>query len=69
MGHIVLNDPSEARRLPTWKEQPAVLGIRLNIAGEQAAWLTQLVPAAILAQYEGVKPPKAISTNRMAIHR
>jgi hypothetical protein len=25
--------------------------------------------AAILAQYEGVKPPKAISTNRMAIHR
>src|SRR5258708_25351365 len=40
MGHIALNDPGDARRLPTWKEQPAVLGIRLNIAGEQAAWLT-----------------------------
>jgi predicted TIM-barrel fold metal-dependent hydrolase len=40
MGHIALNDPGEARRLPTWRQQPAVLGIRLNIAGEQAAWLT-----------------------------
>jgi len=40
MGHIALDDPGEARRLPTWKQQPAVLGIRLNIAGEQAKWLT-----------------------------
>jgi len=40
MGHNALNDPGEARRLPTWRQQPAVLGIRLNIAGEQAAWLT-----------------------------
>ena len=40
MGRIALNDPGTARRLPTWKEQPGVLGIRLNIAGEQAAWLT-----------------------------
>jgi predicted TIM-barrel fold metal-dependent hydrolase len=40
MGHIVLDDPGEARRLPAWKPQPAVLGIRLNIAGAQAAWLT-----------------------------
>jgi predicted TIM-barrel fold metal-dependent hydrolase len=40
MGHIALNDSGEARRLPTWRQQPAVLGIRLNIAGEQAAWLT-----------------------------
>jgi predicted TIM-barrel fold metal-dependent hydrolase len=40
MGHIRLDDPGEARRLPTWREQPAVLGIRLNIAGAQAAWLT-----------------------------
>jgi predicted TIM-barrel fold metal-dependent hydrolase len=40
MGHIVLDDPAEARRLPAWKRQPAVLGIRLNIAGAQAAWLT-----------------------------
>jgi predicted TIM-barrel fold metal-dependent hydrolase len=40
MGRIALDDPGSARRLPTWREQPAVLGIRLNIAGEQAAWLT-----------------------------
>ena len=40
MGRIALNDPTTARRFPTWREQPGVLGIRLNIAGEQAAWLT-----------------------------
>ncbi len=40
MGRIALNDPGTARRFPTWKEQPGVLGIRLNIAGEQVAWLT-----------------------------
>jgi predicted TIM-barrel fold metal-dependent hydrolase len=39
MGHIALDDPGEARRLPGWREQPAVLGIRLNIAGPQAKWL------------------------------
>lgn len=40
MGHIALDDPNEARRLPGWREQPAVLGVRLNIAGAQAKWLT-----------------------------
>jgi predicted TIM-barrel fold metal-dependent hydrolase len=40
MGHITLDDPGEARRLATWREQPAVLGIRLNISGEQAKWLS-----------------------------
>ena len=40
MGHIRLDDPGEARRLPAWRQQPAVLGIRLNIAGAQAKWLT-----------------------------
>lgn len=40
MGRIALNDPTTARRLPTWREQLGVLGIRLNIAGDQAAWLT-----------------------------
>src|SRR5436190_2126804 len=40
MGRVPLNDPGSANRLPTWKQQPGVLGIRLNIAGEQAAWLT-----------------------------
>ena len=40
MGHIALDDPGAARRLPGWREQPAVLGVRLNIAGPQAKWLT-----------------------------
>jgi predicted TIM-barrel fold metal-dependent hydrolase len=40
MGRIALNDPTRASRLPTWREQPGVLGVRLNIAGTQAAWLT-----------------------------
>ena len=40
MGRIALNDPTTARRFPTWREQPGVLGIRLNIAGDQTAWLT-----------------------------
>lgn len=39
-GRIALNDPATAHRFPTWREQLGVLGIRLNIAGEQAAWLT-----------------------------
>ena len=39
MGRIALNDPTTGRRLATWKEQLGVLGIRLNIAGDQAAWL------------------------------
>jgi predicted TIM-barrel fold metal-dependent hydrolase len=39
MGLINLNDPTAARRFPAWREQPGVLGIRLNIAGEQARWL------------------------------
>jgi predicted TIM-barrel fold metal-dependent hydrolase len=40
MGHIALDDPGEARRLATWKQQPAVLGVRLNVANQQANWLT-----------------------------
>lgn len=40
MGRIALNDPTTAKRLPTWKQQPGVLGIRLNIAADQANWLT-----------------------------
>ena len=40
MGLINLNDPTAARRFPNWKEQFAVLGIRLNIRVDQAAWLT-----------------------------
>jgi len=40
MGRIALNDPQTALRFPTWKQQPGVVGIRLNIAGAEAKWLT-----------------------------
>lgn len=40
MGRIALDNPANAKRLATWREQPGVLGVRLNIAGPQAAWLT-----------------------------
>jgi predicted TIM-barrel fold metal-dependent hydrolase len=40
MGRINLDDPNEAKRLPGWRDQPAVLGVRLNIAAKEAPWLT-----------------------------
>jgi predicted TIM-barrel fold metal-dependent hydrolase len=40
MGRVNLNDSKNAARLPTWRDQPGVLGIRLNITGEQTKWLT-----------------------------
>jgi predicted TIM-barrel fold metal-dependent hydrolase len=40
MGRIALNDPTTERRFEFWRHQRGVLGIRLNIAGEQARWLT-----------------------------
>src|SRR5439155_24261871 len=40
MGRIELDNPGEAARLVTWREEPALLGVRLNIASEQAKWLT-----------------------------
>ncbi len=40
MGRIQLNDPNEAKRLPGWRQQPAVLGVRLNIGPVEAPWLT-----------------------------
>jgi predicted TIM-barrel fold metal-dependent hydrolase len=39
MGCVSLNDPAVARRFPTWKEQAGVLGIRLNIRGDEATLL------------------------------
>src|SRR5688500_1418490 len=39
MGRRALDDPNAGRRLPTWKEQPGVLGIRLNFNRGQAVWL------------------------------
>lgn len=41
MGCVSLRDPSAAKRFPTWKEQhDGVLGIRLNIRGDDAVRFT-----------------------------
>jgi len=40
MARIDLDKPDRAARLSTWRNQPGVLGIRINIVGEQAKWLT-----------------------------
>lgn len=40
MGRIPLEKPESAARLPKWKEQPGMLGIRLTFLGPAAAWLT-----------------------------
>ncbi len=36
MGRIGLDNPANAQRLAAWRDQPAVLGVRLNIGAEQA---------------------------------
>lgn len=40
MARIALDKPDRAARLATWRDQPGVLGVRLNIAAAQASWLT-----------------------------
>jgi len=40
MARIALDKPDRAARLATWRDQPGVLGVRLNFSPEQAAWLT-----------------------------
>src|SRR5262245_4324419 len=40
MARIALDKPDRVARLPTWREQPGVLGVRLNFSPEQARWLT-----------------------------
>jgi predicted TIM-barrel fold metal-dependent hydrolase len=54
MGRITLNDPQAPARLPTWKQQPGMLGIRLTFNGAQVNWLSDgtadwLWPAAAKA--------------------
>jgi predicted TIM-barrel fold metal-dependent hydrolase len=39
MGCVSLSDPPAARRFPTWRQQRGVLGIRLNIRGDDAGLL------------------------------
>jgi predicted TIM-barrel fold metal-dependent hydrolase len=40
MARIDLDKPDRATRLPTWRDQPGVLGVRLNFLGERGNWLT-----------------------------
>jgi predicted TIM-barrel fold metal-dependent hydrolase len=39
MGRIPLNDPQMAARLPKWREQYGMLGIRVSVAGASEKWL------------------------------
>ena len=40
MGRVLLNSPQAPGLLPTWKQQPGMLGIRLTFNGAQTSWLT-----------------------------
>ena len=40
MARIDLDKPDRATRLPTWRDQPGVLGVRLNFLGGAGKWLT-----------------------------
>jgi predicted TIM-barrel fold metal-dependent hydrolase len=40
MARIPVDKPDRAQRLPSLKEQPGVLGVRLNFIGKQGLWLT-----------------------------
>jgi predicted TIM-barrel fold metal-dependent hydrolase len=63
MGRIALNNPSEASRLATWRQQPSLLGVRLNIAGEQAKWLTDGTADWFWAAAEKAGVPVMFLTN------
>jgi predicted TIM-barrel fold metal-dependent hydrolase len=40
MARIDLDKPDRAARLPAWRDQPGVLGVRLNLGNAEAKWLT-----------------------------
>jgi predicted TIM-barrel fold metal-dependent hydrolase len=40
MGRIPLEKPESAKLLPTWRDQPGMLGIRVLFNGEMLPWLT-----------------------------
>ena len=40
MGRIPLKDPQSAARLPTWREQPGMLGVRVLFNGPSVSWVT-----------------------------
>ncbi|WP_225645037.1 amidohydrolase family protein [Bradyrhizobium australafricanum] len=40
MARVALDKPDRAARLATWRDQPGVLGVRLNVGPGEAVWLT-----------------------------
>jgi predicted TIM-barrel fold metal-dependent hydrolase len=40
MARIALDKPDRVARLATWRDQPGVLGVRLNFGTREAPWLT-----------------------------
>jgi predicted TIM-barrel fold metal-dependent hydrolase len=44
MGRIALKNPQAAALVPTWREQPGMLGVRLTFLGPAQAWLTDGTP-------------------------
>jgi predicted TIM-barrel fold metal-dependent hydrolase len=40
MARVALDKPDRTARLATWRDQPGVLGVRLNFGPSEAAWLT-----------------------------
>src|SRR5579872_3130922 len=44
MGRIPLKNPQAAALVPTWREQPGMLGVRLTFLGPAQAWLTDGTP-------------------------
>ena len=68
MGRVPLKDPTAAALLPTWKQQPGMLGIRVTFNRAAAAWLTDgtadwLWPAAEKAGL----PVMALAAGRVAL--
>ena len=40
MGRIPLHDPKSAALLPTWKQQPGMLGVRISFTDATVVWLS-----------------------------
>src|SRR5205085_2149516 len=39
MGRVALDQPEVRNLIPTWRDQPGMLGIRVNFSHRQASWL------------------------------
>jgi len=68
MGTFAANDPTTARRFATWRQQPGVLGLRVNIAENQAAWLTDGTTDWIWPAAEAARLPMMFLTTGQMNH-